>query len=728
MEQGTITDPSTLEAIVRYHIAGRGTPRATMTIEGDEVALDAPMGPDRRYQTGSSASTIEPFYEDEYWMSRKLEGFFHQWLGHDTVYDVFKDTPEATSAYTEPPDRTPSYRHRKHADKAHGGGRYDRLLDNMIARIVVEDKDVLKQLLTTRRFLLPSGGDASGESAPYKGYVYDIDIDSGGTLKNDIAGRWVQMPSDERAGVLTHPAWLSAHGGNFENDPNPIYRGKWVWENLLCGWIDELPVGVNAMLPPETADASTRTRFGSAGIDQGFCANCHGSMNPLGYAFEIYNHAGYMRADDHGAAPNGAATLQFTPVNQTGDGKQYATFSLTPGDTVLQDGMQVRDAVEMMEAFGDSRHVKQCFIRHSFRYFMGRDETKADACTLAKMETAYDDSEGSMISMIVALFQSDAFHVPTHSRRRGGPPMSHHLFSRRRFIQAMGLGAGAGIVTPLIRRVWAEGSGDAAMPRRVVICMTGNGIEPHTLTSDAATSARSSGDKNAVIEAIGGLETAPALGALRGGSGQLDLRPHATVLLGLSSTITGGSHTAQYKALSCSKGRAQTADSWLAQKLYTDQPFNALRLGSVESENASLQYGMCMDNPSRQLPIVVNPLKGHAAIFGSLASGDAGRMFQENSKLIEFALQDAQRAASSFGGGTRERKKIEHYNTALEEMRTLQERLTHSEQTLRSVAAPTASIRSTARCFSRRTRCCAWRRSIGWRRRRSWAICPARSC
>lgn len=252
--------------------------------------------------------------------------------------------------------------------------------------------------------------------------------------------------------------------------------------------------------------------------------------------------------------------------------------------------------------------------------------------------------------------------------------------SRRRFLRAMGLGVGAGLVAPLLNDVFAQS--DGMMPRRVVLCLNGNGIEEHTLRSEAATAA---GDaEGSFVEVQGDLATAPALGALAGGD--FDLRPHAAVLLGLSSTITGGSHTAQYKALNCSKGRAQTVDSWLAQKLHGEQPFNALRLGSVESGNTSLQYGMCMDNPSRQLPIIANPIQGHAAIFGSLAGGDTGRMFSENGKLMDFALSDVDRALSSFPGGSRERKKLENYSTALEEMRTLQERLINSEATLRSVA------------------------------------------
>jgi len=231
--------------------------------------------------------------------------------------------------------------------------------------------------------------------------------------------------------------------------------------------------------------------------------------------------------------------------------------------------------------------------------------------------------------------------------------------------------------------VQAEGGSSTPDIRRVVLCLTGNGVEAHTLRS-ALTQGMSADGMPA--ETQGDLETAPALASLAGTGGELDLRPHAAALLGLSSTITGGSHTAQYKALNCAKGRAQTVDSWLSAKLHTEQPFRALRLGSVENQNTTLQYGMCMDNPSRQLPIIANPIQGHGAVFGSLAGGDVGRMFQENGTLLDFALQDTNRAVQSFAGSSRERAKLENYAMALEEMRELQQRLLASEATLRTVA------------------------------------------
>ncbi|MEO1271515.1 MAG: DUF1585 domain-containing protein, partial [Myxococcota bacterium] len=66
-------------------------------------------------------------------------------------------------------------------------------------------------------------------------------------------------------------------------------------------------------------------------------------------------------------------------------------------------------SVEMLEKFADSTYVNRCFIRHVFRYFMGRNETEADACTLVAMEDAYIMSNGSFIAMLEALATSGSF-------------------------------------------------------------------------------------------------------------------------------------------------------------------------------------------------------------------------------------------------------------------------------------------------------------------------------
>jgi hypothetical protein len=57
----------------------------------------------------------------------------------------------------------------------------------------------------------------------------------------------------------------------------------------------------------------------------------------------------------------------------------------------------------------DSDRVRQVFVRHVFRYFMGRNETLSDAATLQAADAAYVKSGGSFKELVVSLLTSDSF-------------------------------------------------------------------------------------------------------------------------------------------------------------------------------------------------------------------------------------------------------------------------------------------------------------------------------
>jgi hypothetical protein len=48
-------------------------------------------------------------------------------------------------------------------------------------------------------------------------------------------------------------------------------------------------------------------------------------------------------------------------------------------------------------------------VRHAFRYWLGRNETPADAATLQAAHRAYRDGGGSMKALVTALVTSDPF-------------------------------------------------------------------------------------------------------------------------------------------------------------------------------------------------------------------------------------------------------------------------------------------------------------------------------
>ena len=192
------------------------------------------------------------------------------------------------------------------------------------------------------------------------------------------------VPEGQRLGILTHPSWLVSHSDAMDN--HAIHRGIWVRERLLGGGIPDVPITVDAQLPDEPG---TTLRERMRVTREKYCWSCHEKMDPLGLPFEIYNHAGIYR------------TTQFEkPVDATGE-------IIESGDSSL-DG-PVNNALDMIEKLASSERVEQVFVRHAFRFWMGRNETLHDRPVLQAAHKAYRESRGSMKALVLSLVTSDAF-------------------------------------------------------------------------------------------------------------------------------------------------------------------------------------------------------------------------------------------------------------------------------------------------------------------------------
>lgn len=217
-----------------------------------------------------------------------------------------------------------------------------------------------------------------------------------------------------RKGMLTHPAWLMAHAFNTETDP--VHRGKFVREKLLADTIPDVPITVDAVIP-EDHNKTLRTRLASA-TETTSCWHCHEKMNPLGYTFEMYDDFGRSRTQEFLEYPEHLITkrpdeakdrnhlldlrdiYKTLPVDSTG-------HLAGTGDPSL-DG-DLKNAVDLADRLSKSRRVRQSFIRHAFRYFMGRNEFLSDSKTLIDAEKAYVENGGSFDAVIVSLLTSDSF-------------------------------------------------------------------------------------------------------------------------------------------------------------------------------------------------------------------------------------------------------------------------------------------------------------------------------
>ena len=197
-------------------------------------------------------------------------------------------------------------------------------------------------------------------------------------------------PEGQRLGILTHPSWLVSHSDAMDN--HAIHRGRWIRERLLGGGIPDVPITVDAMLPDEPHN-TLRERMRVT--KETYCWTCHSKMDPLGLPFEMYNHAGLYRE-----------TELDRPVDTTGE-------IIDSGDPAL-DG-KVSNALELIDRLAHSERAEQVFVRHAFRFWMGRNETINDAPVLQDAHRAYRDNGGSMKALITSLLTSDAFLYRTTS-------------------------------------------------------------------------------------------------------------------------------------------------------------------------------------------------------------------------------------------------------------------------------------------------------------------------
>ena len=373
VDDGSIHDPATLRGLVRAYSAGVDDDRVDLSMDFTVAFRQA---------------------RSRYWVSKKIRRFFREWLQYRSADLAFKADPWATSvqgnappavtfaALQGPPGST--YLHLKEPNFVHQ-------LDETIARVIVEDREVLARLLTSPRFYVHASVNEAWDATMRRNLAH---VPKAYGIENEIQptreDRWRDLPEGTRAGVLTHPAWLIAHGAEVEDGASLVRRGRWIRENLLC---EDVPghetTQIIPQLVPSDPEHSARARVRLSMDGNPECMACHRLTDSLGTAFEIYNHAGLLRVEDHGGPPDGSSVLEDLP------------------DPALNG--PVVDATDLVNRLAASDHVKRCFVRQTFRAFMGRNERLADACTLAAMEAAYDGHDGSFVAMLEALVTSGTF-------------------------------------------------------------------------------------------------------------------------------------------------------------------------------------------------------------------------------------------------------------------------------------------------------------------------------
>ena len=140
--------------------------------------------------------------------------------------------------------------------------------------------------------------------------------------------------------------------------------------------------------------------------------------------------------------------------------------------------------------------------------------------------------------------------------------------TRRALMKGLGLGAGAALLTPILRQLVAHAAGDAraVVRKRIVFVVQGNGMNPNHLLPSGVQRPKNGRPTNDKLEEVSlkDRELHPALEPLA------PFKDRLALVQGLSGRIALSDHSANHGALGCypaNKGpMAQTIDMALGDR------------------------------------------------------------------------------------------------------------------------------------------------------------------
>lgn len=353
----------------------------------------------RKQELGDDAAVaahVRRILDDPKIQKPALLDFFRDYFGYAVAPTVFKDAPK---------------------DLWFRPDQYVADTDALVLAILAEDRDVLRQLLTTDRSFVNVKwvtDKQTRQEKPARALVPNPHNEKGKLTVEGMYGleEWPEtqpaaLPAGTRLGILMQPSWLVAWSTNFDNDV--VRRGRFVRERLLGGVVPDLPIGVAAMVPDDR-DRTLRDRL--TVTRDAACWKCHRRMDELGLAFENFDHYGRFRTTE--AVLDATATAANVDAQGKPLGPVHREARLDTSGVVAESGDPAidghfADPRELVRRLADSARVRQVFVRHAFRHFMGRNESLADAAILQAADGAYVASGGSFRALVTTLLSSDAF-------------------------------------------------------------------------------------------------------------------------------------------------------------------------------------------------------------------------------------------------------------------------------------------------------------------------------
>jgi len=224
-----------------------------------------------------------------------------------------------------------------------------------------------------------------------RGYVSDNIADIFGVDGPGKSGfKRVDLPEDERSGLLTQPGFMG--GWSHETEQAPILRGAFIMEHILCAPSPDPPDNVI----PEIRDVPNREdltyrQFVENTVQQGACKGCHEVIDGYGFLFENYDGIGaYQTKERH------------LDIDATG----------TVRGTLDLDG-DYDNGIEFSKKLAQSEQAAQCIVQNYYEYAMARGRVKEDGCAIAPLTDGFIEDGMDFHTLVTRLVRSSAFRFRT---------------------------------------------------------------------------------------------------------------------------------------------------------------------------------------------------------------------------------------------------------------------------------------------------------------------------
>jgi len=215
------------------------------------------------------------------------------------------------------------------------------------------------------------------------GGFYGSDVKAGTSFAKVAMG-------GERTGILSMPAVMATHSQS--DHVVPTTRGRFVFDKLLC-----IPIGNPPAFPENLPAASPkltpRQRLGVM-KDYPACIGCHTILDPVGFAFDNFDHVGRFVTNVKGA-----------PVDPSGHIKgsrgSDGTFTNLRG---------------LADRLASSDEVRRCVHRQFLKFAQGRELGEAESCAVDGSYRTLEAGGGKLAGLVRAALDYNHLHVRGASR------------------------------------------------------------------------------------------------------------------------------------------------------------------------------------------------------------------------------------------------------------------------------------------------------------------------